>query len=97
MLNLATIIELLRHLKRKNHRFNFNITCKIVFNELKTTIARKLHLAIFNFNAATTVTVDSSDYCLEQGNHISYDYLGLEAVLSQTQHNVEVPIAFKNT
>ena len=41
----------------------------------------KLQLAIFDFNAATTVTVDSSAY-------------GLEAVLSQIQHHVEVPIAF---
>ena len=78
--NLATIAESLRQLTLKNQRFNYYDACIVAYSELKTTIATKLLLAIFEFNAATTVAVDSSDY-------------GLGAVLSQTQHNVEVPIA----
>ena len=60
---------------------NFNEACRATFNELKTVIATKLLLAIFDFNVVTTVTEDSSDY-------------GLGAVLSQTQHKMDIPIAF---
>ncbi len=79
--NLATIAEPLRQLTRKNQRFIFNDKCIAAFNELKTAISSSIQLALFDFNADTTVTVDSSDY-------------GLGAVLSQKQYGVEVPIAF---
>jgi transposase InsO family protein len=79
--NLATIAEPLRKLTRNDQRFIFDDECIAAFNEIKAAVASGLRLAIYSFDAETTVTVDSSDY-------------GLGAVLSQKQNGVEVPIAF---
>ena len=79
--DLATKAEPLRRLTRKNNRFKFDGTCLTAFNEIKEAIANGLQLAIFDFNADTIVTVDSSDY-------------GLGAHMTQIQNGKEVTIAF---
>jgi hypothetical protein len=79
--DLATMTEPLRKLTRKNQRFTFDDRCTAAFNKIKNAIASSLQLAIYDFDAETIVTVDSSDY-------------GLGAIPSQVQNGVERPIVF---
>lgn len=79
--NYATVVEPLRCLLRKDVSFVWGDKQQEVFDQIKTTIAQKVVLGLFNPDLPTVVTTDASDY-------------GLGAVLSQVRDGVDTPIAF---
>ena len=79
--HLADLAEPLRLLTRKNEPFRWDEPQHRAFEQLKETISSSLHLAIFDPNLPTVVTVDASD-------------VGLGAQLSQLQDGREIPVQF---
>ncbi|MCP4489745.1 MAG: hypothetical protein GY820_20880, partial [Gammaproteobacteria bacterium] len=79
--DLASLVEPLWQLCRKNARFKWNYACQKSFDTLKKLVQDKLNVFIFDPNCATFLTTDASD-------------VGLGAVLSQLQNGKEVPISF---
>ena len=59
--SLADLAEPLRLLTRKDEPFHWDKPQEQSFVKLKEAISDKLHLAVFNPNAPTIVTVDASD------------------------------------
>ena len=79
--DLADLTEPLQLLTRKNEPFRWDEPQHCAFEQLKETISGALHLAIFDPNLPTVVTVDTSD-------------VGLSAQLSQVQDGCKFPIQF---
>ena len=78
---LATLVEPLRQLTRKNQKFRWTSAQTNAYRKVKEAIRSRLPLAIFDPNASTFVTVGASD-------------VGLGAELSQIQEGRRVPIQF---
>jgi transposase InsO family protein len=79
--HLATVLEPLQGLLRKNAVFKWTHKCKVAFEKAKQKLCKACCNAIFDPSAATIVTTDASG-------------TGLGAVLSQIQNGKEVPIEF---
>nr|XP_054765813.1 uncharacterized protein K02A2.6-like [Lytechinus pictus] len=79
--NYATVVEPMRRLLCKDVPFEWGAEQQEAYDKVKSTIAKRIVLGLFNPNLHTVVTTDASDY-------------GLGAVLSQVKEGQEIPIAF---
>lgn len=79
--NYATVVEPMRRLLCKDVSFVWGPEQQEAYDQIKSTIAQRVVLGLFNPNLPTIVTTDASDY-------------GLGAVLTQVKGGHEVPIAF---
>ena len=79
--NYATVVEPMRRLLHKDVPFEWGAEQQEAYDKVKSKIAQRVVLGLFNPNLPTVVTTDASDY-------------GLGAVLSQVKGGQEIPLAF---
>ncbi len=81
--DLATVAEPLRALQRKGAAFDWSKECQEAFEQIKQMISCNLKLALYDPNAETYLTIDTSG-------------VGISTVLLQKQDRREVIIACKS-
>lgn len=79
--NLATILETLYHLLRKERRSHWSRKCDEAFANCKKMLPDKSVLQLYDVKKALQIMCDASEY-------------GLGAVLSHVENGIEKPVAF---